>query len=78
MINGISSLVCFYPGHTDVYINGLLLGILKPDDKVELAKTNPFKLADNHQFKTFAELSTEMNRALDLIERELNKNEQNN
>jgi len=75
MNNYTSFLVCFHLGHTDFYINGLSLGIIKPDDKVELAKFNPFELADNHQFKTTAELRVELNRVLDLIEKELDKNE---
>jgi hypothetical protein len=74
MANYTSFLVCFHPEHTDVYINGLSLGIVKPDDKVELGKFNPLKLADNPKFKTVTELRAELNRAIDLIEKELDKN----
>lgn len=72
MNNYTSFLVCFHSGHTDLYINGLPLGIIKSNN-VELAKFNPLNMAPNSQFKNLSELRAELNSALDKIESELNK-----
>jgi len=43
--NYTSFLVCAHEGHTDLFINGLPLAIVK-DGRVELAKSNPMRLPD--------------------------------
>jgi hypothetical protein len=37
-----SVLLCFHEGHTDIFVNGLPLAIVK-DESVEVAKVDPLK-----------------------------------
>jgi len=67
MTNYTSFLACFHSGHTDIYVNGLTLGIVKPA-QVELAKYNPLNIAPNSQFNDLSELRAELNAALDKID----------
>jgi hypothetical protein len=73
--NYTSFLTCFHPGHTDVYVNGLQLAIIKPSN-VELGKINPLTQGClKSEFGNISELRIALNEALDKIEVELKKNE---
>ncbi len=69
--NYMSFLVCFHPDHSDFYVNGLTLGIVK-SESVELAKLNPLEFHAS-KFKNLAELRASLNESLDKLEIELNK-----
>jgi hypothetical protein len=69
-----SLLVCFHPNHSDLYINGVLLAIVK-GGAVELNKVNPLILPDS-AFNDIATLQDMLNNVLDETKKEINKNGQ--
>lgn len=69
-----SFLVCFHPNHSDLYINGIPLAIVK-GGVVELNKVNPLMLPDC-AFNDIATLRDMLNHVLGETEKEMDKNEQ--
>lgn len=57
-----SFLVCFHPGHTDLYVDGLPLAIIN-ETGVHLSSTNPLKLA-GHAVLDEVAISTALQQAL--------------
>lgn len=66
-----SFLVCFHENHSDFYLNGLSLGIVKSNE-VELSKANPFSVTEYKKFSSISELRVKLNEELDKLEKAIN------
>ena len=65
-----SLLVCFHPNHSDLYINGVPLAIVK-GGAVELNKVNPLIFPESN-FKNVADLKLALCEVLDMVKDEIN------
>ena len=63
-----SFLACFHDGHTDLYITGMTLAIIKSDG-IEIPKVNPLTQV-GCAFANVSELRAALNAALDALPKE--------
>jgi hypothetical protein len=64
-----SVLLCFHEGHTDIFVNGLPLAIVK-GEAVEFAKVDPLK-ATGSRFADVDEMHMEVCNALGYVENDI-------